>query len=104
MDLIGHRPLSVCAAILVALLICVGIDAHATSRWHPDILGDGYACTTVYQPADYGGDVTCTVVRHDAASNTADTLRRGTFTHTTITSSKRKWATASRMKATPSTP
>ncbi len=77
MDLTGHRPLSVCAAILVALLVCVGIDAYAASRWHPDILGDGYVCTTVHQPSDYGGDVTCTVVRHNAECDTPDTLRRG---------------------------
>ena len=77
MDLTGHRPLSVCAAILVALLACVGIDAYAASRWHPDILGDGYVCTTVHQPSDYGGDVTCTVVRHNAECDTPDTLRRG---------------------------
>lgn len=59
-----HIPL--CAVIFAALTVCAGVYARAVSRWQPDILGEGYACTTVHQPQDYGGEVVCTVVRHES--------------------------------------
>lgn len=45
--------------------------AHAPLNYTPDILGNGFMAATILQPADYEGEVVCTLIKKEAPATVA---------------------------------